>query len=260
MNKSLFALSLLFTAAMQADTYFSSPTQSLYKAIQTADRELFHSALIAGADVNAVDINTGYTPLMAALVQVIPNELSINNRKAGVFCATFVTSIIAPFIAGAVVVGIAEAQRQAPHPITLLSTIAISSLATGFITYKGLKNLFVSPKVAAESIIIDMIYTLLNHPSINLDITHDISGKTVLNAITDVLNPQFATYTSTTYHHVGGGNYAFSLPSTSTHVSAQFTVFNTPYSMHDYEYNNLIKPVFEKLFRTIYYQKPTSNA
>ena len=277
MNKSLIALSLFIIGQMHADTPFSSATQSLYKAIQTADRELFKSALIAGADVNAVDISTGYTPLMTVLTQVIPPTLSINDRKTAVGVAAIVAGIVSPFIILGTLHSLTEPSLNKSIPVThelrnpplifglVGAAIAIGAVVTtGFITgklvHKGLKSYFVKHKEQALATYLDMIDQLLNHPSLNLNLVHDISGKTVLNAITDVLNPHFGTYTSTTYHHVGGSDFGISFPSTTTHVSVQFTVFNTPYSLSDYEYHQLIKPIFEKLFRFIYYQKLTNPA
>ena len=67
MKKQLFLALLLPLTLYAGNPAIQQATIDLFLSIENGDVELFKDALIRYADVNAVNISTGCTPLMALL-------------------------------------------------------------------------------------------------------------------------------------------------------------------------------------------------
>ena len=260
MNKPIFALAFAFLSTL-CSGFSPEATRDAFIAVENADADAFAQALSQGADVNAVNYNNGCTLGMKLNVKIVDIMNTIDSNQG----ATLGLSILASQLTlmGSLFF-LGESKQEWVKNISKsfwkgLGFLSLTTIGSGILAYKGLKKLMVTPNQKKLANYSDMLYALLQHPNLDLNVRHDLTGKTLINVITDILNPQYGTYTQTTYHEVAvGSNHIGSgilIPSTTLHVNATFMVLNTAYNVSQSLYDNSIKPFFEKVARFIYYNK-----
>lgn len=258
--KKQFLLVLAFSFGIAQAHINSQATANLYTAIENADANAAYAAITQGADVNFVDMTTGYTPLMAAIAKDVELKVNIHSRNSVV-----VGFAIVGGLTGAITGGF-TAKALMGNSIEAIIGAIVAAIGCGIICGKLANDLFahlfnLRVMQKADRNLESIIRTLCDHPDINFDIKHDLSSKNVPMILAEIINPHWETVAIPSYtsHHVGSNNsiyhVTFQRPSTiEYHTNAEFSVMSTPYRVNEQCYQT-IKPFFEKLARYLYHEK-----